>query len=176
MLFVHAYQALLFNRWLGARRDAGYSADAPIEGDRLLRVGADGTTAAGRPIVVSTDNLTEVRELVARGRALIAGPLVGFETSVDIGPAGELLRAVLEPEHLRPADLKLPHSPEIASAGGWRPAVVATPPIRLVPVADGEPSPGEGPSAPAIWTEFTLPKGSYATVLIREFLKTGASR
>jgi len=49
---------------------------------------------------------------------------------------------------------------------------VPTPPIAIARkegAGDGD----EGP--PGLWLRFALPKGAYATVLLREFLKGGAT-
>ncbi|MCI4358405.1 MAG: tRNA pseudouridine(13) synthase TruD [Thermoplasmata archaeon] len=170
-LFVHAYQALLFNRWLSERWAAGIPLDTPEAGDRLLRRGPDGTVRTLDPIPVSADNRPECRDMVARGRAVVAGPLVGYETVSETGPVGRLLEGILTAEGVAPRDFQLPKTPELASAGSWRPALVSLPPISF----RGEEA-AEHPDGHklGIWVGFSLPKGSYATVLLREFLKAGA--
>lgn len=167
MLFIHAYQSLLFNRWVSARWAAGISLTVPEAGDHLLRLARDGTVPGNEPIPVYDDNLPECRELARRGRAQVAGPLVGFETPMLPGPAGELLTGLLREEGVQASDFRLPQLPEIASRGSFRPLVVPLPPIGIRSNEPGE------RGASATFT-FALPKGAYATVLLREFLKTGA--
>lgn len=162
LLFVHAYQSLLFNRWLALRHRRGLSPTRPIAGDRILRIGRDGTVRGTDSVPVASDNLPECADLVERGRALLAAPLIGYETPVEEGPVGELLRTILGEEELELAAFRLPHFPELASAGTWRPAAIPVPPIDLA-VDPGAPD--------AIWFRFALPKGAYATILLREFLK-----
>lgn len=162
LLFVHAFQALLFNRWLSRRRAAGLPFDRPVPGDRLLRVGRDGSVRAQEGIPVSPDNLSECADLVARKGAWLAGPLVGYGTPRVEGVVGEILEELLEEERVDRDSFKVPKTPEVASAGAWRPALLPVPPIGLA-------SDGSG-----VWFRFALPKGAYATVLLREFLKTGA--
>ena len=162
LLFVHAYQALLFNRWISRRHTLELPFDRPVVGDRILRQGRDGTVRSQEAVPVATDNLVECEELVRRGRALVAGPLVGFETPAVPGPAGELLEAVLSEERVDRAQFRLPHTPELASRGAWRPVLLPLPPIAL------------GIDGTGLRFEFALPKGAYATVLLREFLKPGA--
>jgi tRNA pseudouridine13 synthase len=179
MLFVHAYQALLFNRYLGERRARGLSDTVPEPGDRLLRVARDGTVPGRDPIPVTEDNLAEARELAGRLRAHLAGPLVGFSTPLEDGRPGQALRAVLDAEAVRPEDFRLRVRPDLASRGTWRPLAVPVPPIGLsaseAPSAESDTEAG-GPTAPALRFVFALPKGVYATVLLREFLKDGAVR
>lgn len=162
-LFVHAYQAFLFNRWLSARHAAGISLDRPEEGDRILRLGRDGTVRSQESVAVESDNRSECADLVARGRALLAGPLVGAETELTVGAAGEILRRLLEEEGVTPEMFALPATPELASRGAARPVLLPVPPL------------GIAPEAGSVVFRFALPKGSYATILLREFLKAGAS-
>lgn len=162
LLFVHAFQAVLFNRWLSRRQAKGIPLDRPVPGDRLLRIGRDGTVRGQDGIPVSTDNETECADLVLRGGALLAGPLVGYETPTIEGPVGEIVEGLLHDEGVERAMFRLPATPEIASGGAWRPALLPVPPV------------GRTLDGTAITFRFALPKGAYATVLMREFLKTGA--
>jgi tRNA pseudouridine13 synthase len=162
MLFVHAFQALVFNRWLVARHAADVAFDRPIDGDRIVRVGRDGTVRGPDSVPVGPDNLTECAELVARGRAMVAGPLVGYETPGSDGLPGQFLEEILRTEDVDRTMFRLPSSPEVASRGAWRPILLPTPPLSIDPADD------------AVRFRFALPKGAYATVVLREFLKNGA--
>lgn len=168
LLFVHAYQSLLFNRWVSLRHAAAIPLNEPEEGDYVLRAGRDGTLRGQDAIPVDRDNAPECTDLARRGRAVVAGPLIGFETRSRPGRVGELLERILAEEGVAPQQFELPHTPDISSAGAWRPATLALPPIGITP--DRTPEGGDG-----VWFRFALPKGAYATVLLREFLKTGAS-
>jgi tRNA pseudouridine13 synthase len=169
LLFIHAYQALLFNRWLSRRWALGLPLDAPVEGDHLLRVTRDGTVPGTDPVLVSADNLPECTDLAHRGRARLAGPLVGYGTPTGSGTGGEILESILSEEGIQRPSFETPRTPDLASRGSWRPAWVGLPPVGIR--AD-EPQP-EAPGS--LWLTFSLPKGCYATVLLREFLKQGSS-
>ena len=162
LLFVHAYQALLFNRWISRRHDLELRFDRPVVGDRIQRLGRDGTVRSQEAVPVSADNLVECEELVRHGRAFVAGPLVGFETPEASGPAGELLEGILSEERIDRTWFRLPRTPELASRGAWRPVLLPLPPIALAAEGTG------------LLFQFALPKGAYATILLREFLKPGA--
>lgn len=171
-LFVHAYQSLLFNRWLSRRLAAGLPLDRPEEGDLLVRVGRDGTPTASSPIPVARDNLVEATEMVGRGQARVAGPIVGFETPRLVGRPGALLEEILHEEGIERSGFEVPAAPDLASAGTVRAILVPTPPIEVRPEAVATGTPAARP--PGIWLGFALPKGAYATVLVREFTKFGA--
>lgn len=164
LLFVHALQSWMFNLWLTERVVAGLSLTVPEPGDMVLRVAADGSTPSREPVPVTTDNLEECRATVTRGRARLAAPLIGYATTRPDGPVGELYDRVLASTGVDPGGFRLPTFPELASAGAWRPATIPTPLIRL-----------QDEGATALILEFSLPKGSYATILLRELLKPGAS-
>jgi tRNA pseudouridine13 synthase len=163
MLFVHAFQALIFNRWLDARHTADLPLDRPVEGDRIVRVARDGTVRGPDSVPVGPDNLTECSDLVTRGRALVAGPLVGFESPGPDGLPGEHLESILRQEGVDRSMFRLPSAPEVASRGAWRPVLVPTPPLSIDAAGD------------RVRFRFALPKGAYATVVLREFLKNGAA-
>jgi tRNA pseudouridine13 synthase len=160
LLFVHAFQSYLFNLWLTGRAATGRPLNSPAPGDWLLRQGRDGTVRSQEGIPVATDNQEECVDLVARGRALLAGPLVGFATPPPSAAEDPILRRVMEAEQVTPAMFRLSQAPEVASRGAWRPIVLPVPPIDLS---------AEGPDV--VRFRFALPKGAYATVLLREFLK-----
>jgi tRNA pseudouridine13 synthase len=163
LLFVHAYQSYLFNRWMSRRRSAGISMTRPVAGDRIARIGRDGTVRANDAVPVASDNQEECADLVARGRAMIAGPLVGYDTPQETTEIGRMIGDLLREEDVTAAGFRLPFAPEVSSKGAWRPVILPVPPIGRVAEGGG------------IRFRFSLPKGGYATVLLREFLKNGAS-
>ncbi|HLY76302.1 MAG TPA: tRNA pseudouridine(13) synthase TruD [Thermoplasmata archaeon] len=165
-LFIHAYQAHLFNRYLSRRRAAGLSLLDPVPGDWLLRVARDGTVPGRDPIPVSDDNLTEARTFVASSKARLVGPLVGYATPPLTGRGGELLERILEEDHVTRDRFRLPATPDLASSGNWRPFWCPAPPVSI----EWDPPGPDG----ALRFQFNLPRGTYATVLLREFVKRGA--
>jgi tRNA pseudouridine13 synthase len=167
-LFVHAYQSHLFNRYLSRRHAEGLSAVEPEAGDWLLRVARDGTVPGRDPVPVSNDNLSEAKLLVAEGKARLVGPLVGFDTPMLEGRGGALLDAILAEDGVTRDGFRLPATPDLASAGNWRPFWCPTPPIEMSIDHQG--------STPSVHFLFNLPRGTYATVLLREFMKHRADR
>ncbi|HKS59761.1 MAG TPA: tRNA pseudouridine(13) synthase TruD, partial [Thermoplasmata archaeon] len=168
MLFIHAYQSLLFNRFLSLRWHEGVRFDQPIIGDTVLRVARDGTVPSTNAVPVEADNLEEVRTLVSRGGGRVAGPLIGYATPEGAGRPGAWIDTILEEEQIRRPMFRLPELPEIASSGAYRPLLVPTPPIQV-----STESPGETDAR--LRLRFALPKGAYATVVLREFMKAGSS-
>jgi tRNA pseudouridine13 synthase len=83
---------------------------------------------------------------------------VGTETELADGEPGEIERAVLDDLGLAPADFELPG--EFGSAGTRR-AVLLRTDLGVDRAAEGD----------GLAFSFSLPKGSYATVVLREYLK-----
>ncbi|MDQ2049157.1 tRNA pseudouridine(13) synthase TruD [Natronolimnohabitans sp. A-GB9] len=158
-LFVHAAQSYAFNLMLSERLERGLAFDEPIAGDVVCFADTDAPEGLELP---DTDRLQRVDERrvrsvsrhCERGRAFVTAPLVGTETELADGEQGAIERAVLDELDLEPADFDLPG--EFYSSGTRRAILVRT---DLALEQD------------PLTLEFALPKGSYATVVLREFLK-----
>jgi tRNA pseudouridine13 synthase len=158
-LFVNAAQSLVFNRILSRRLEAGLPFHEPVAGDVVAF--ADESAPADFPLPdvdreqrVSAGQVSIMARHCERQRAFVTAPLVGTETDLAAGEPGEIERAVLADLGIEPADFDLP---EPYHSTGTRRAI-------LVPV---DPEIERDP----LTFSFALPKGSYATVLLREYLK-----
>jgi tRNA pseudouridine13 synthase len=158
-LFVNAAQSYLFNRMLSARLERGLPFARAVAGDVVCfadrNSGALALPDPDRRQQVDEGRVETVDRHVARGRAFVTAPLVGTATEFSDGEPGEIERSVCEEAGLEPADFDLPC--EFHSTGTRRGVLVrAALEVRQDPLT----------------FEFSLPKGSYATVVLREFLKT----
>jgi tRNA pseudouridine13 synthase len=164
-LFVHAVQSYAFNRVLSARLRRGLPFDRPVDGDVVCFADAD-VDAGHLPGGVAvpdpdrTQRVTDSRVDVVtrhceRGRAFVTAPLVGTETTLGGGVPGEIERSVLDDLDLAPADFDLPGN--FDSTGTRRAILVGT---DLSVARD------------PLTLSFSLPRGSYATALLREYLRT----
>ncbi|MFO8114531.1 MAG: tRNA pseudouridine(13) synthase TruD [Halorubrum sp.] len=162
-LFVNAAQSFLFNRVVSERLRRGLPFDRPVAGDVVCFADGD---APGELYVPDTDRLqpvdvdrvSVVSRHCERGRAFVTAPLVGTETEFGDGEPGEIEREVLADAGIEPGDFALPG--EFDSSGTRRAILLRT--DLDVSFDDGDPRFG-----------FALPSGSYATVLLREFTKSG---
>ena len=157
-LFVHAAQSHLFNRICSARLDRGLPFDRPVAGDVVCFADDDGLPDADRCQRVDEDRVRTVTRHCERGRAFVTAPLVGTETELGDGEPGDVERAVLDDVGLEPADFA--NTDEFDSSGTRRAIRLRT--DLAVARAEGDDS---------LRFTFSLPPGSYATVVLREFLK-----
>ncbi|MDS0257826.1 tRNA pseudouridine(13) synthase TruD [Haloarcula sp. S1CR25-12] len=160
-LFVNAGQSYVFNRILSERLERGLPFDRPVEGDVVCFADSDAPGDLPLPDTdriqrVTGKRLPTVERHCERGRAFVTAPLVGTGTELADGEPGEIAREVLADVGLEPGDFALPG--EFDSEGTRRAIQVRT---ELGVSRDGD----------DLTFDFALPKGSYATVLLREFRK-----
>jgi len=127
----------------------------PVEGDVVCFADGDGLPDPGRTQIVDEGRLRTVRRHCERGRAFVTAPLVGTDTEFGAGEPAAIVRDVLDDLDLDRGSFDRPG--EFGSTGTRR-AIRITTELDL----------GSDP----LTLRFSLPKGSYATVLAREFLKT----
>jgi len=158
-LFVNAAQSYAFNRILSERLDRGLPFHAPIEGDvccfadtAIDAVRKPDPSRIQRATAERVDVLTRHCE---RGRAFVTAPLIGTETEFADGEPGEIEREVFDELGLAPEMFDLPG--EFESTGTRRAILVDT---EMTVERD------------PLTFEFALPSGSYATAVLREYLKT----
>jgi len=159
MMFVHGYQSYLFNRILSERMRRGFPLNEPLEGDLVLPLDKQGLPDRDRPLAVEASNFEKMRRQVRDGKAFVSGALFGSDAVLAAGPMGEIERAVVASEGLKPEDFVVPRMPRLSSRGTRRELVAAVRGLRWAV---------EGSAAKL---EFELSKGCYATSLLREFMK-----
>ena len=158
-LFVNAAQSYAFNRICSERLRRGLPFDRPVAGDVVCFADSDAPADMALPDTdrlqrVSEDRVDVVTRHCERGRAFVTAPLVGTETDLGDGEPGEIEREVLDDLNLAPADFDLPGNFE--STGTRRAILVGT---DLTVERD------------PLTLSFSLPRGSYATAVLREYLK-----
>jgi tRNA pseudouridine13 synthase len=166
-LFVNAAQSYAFNRIISERLRRGLPLSRPVEGDVVCFADGDAPEDLYRPDTGRTQVATGRRVDVMtrhcdRGRAFVTAPLVGVDTEFADGEPGEIERSVLDDLGLAPADFDLPG--EFHSTGTRRAVLLRT---RVGVDTD--------PANDLYDLSFSLPSGSYATVLLREYLKVPPS-
>jgi tRNA pseudouridine13 synthase len=97
----------------------------------------------------------------------LGAPLVGPNQEPSQGFSGEIEQAILEAENVVPEDFQIPFMPEATADGKIR--AVLNPVWDLVQEGISEDLENEGNQM--IKIGFNLNRGSYATVVLREFMK-----
>lgn len=157
LLFIEAYQALLFNLVLSKRMEAGLPLNIPVPGDIVMLGGRDATILKARE-----SNVDKLIKLVVAGKAQVVGSVFGYASVLAEGLPGTIERGVLNEEGLSLDSFKVKSMPELSSKGTFRPYALTFSQLEWRVVPD---------DPPLAEFRYILNKGSYATILLREFVK-----
>ena len=164
-LFVQSYQSYIFNRILSLRLLRGISLRYPEEGDRVSLISRRGELRGA--IVITSVNRKTFLKLIDEGRATLVLPLIGYGYTPSGGLQGDIEREVLEIEGIDNTLFKIQEMPELSLKGGVRPSIFAPLDIQIVAISEDDLHPGRL----KLVLRFTLKKGLYATVVLRELMK-----
>lgn len=165
-LFVQAYQSYLFNRFLSERIRRGIPLDEPQIGDYTIKLDEHGLPTEDYDQATAT-NLQIIEDAVKEGKMCVAAPLVGIKQSPSRGLQGEIEQEILESENVNPQNFQLSFMPEATAEGRVR--AILNPVRNLLQEEISEDKENAGRQMMKL--DFTLNRGSYATVLLREFMK-----
>lgn len=161
-LFVSAYQSYLFNEALTQRAGEGHPGRAQL-GDVLVPIDPQGNPDKDRNVPVTAANEDRCQEATRRGWGLPTALLPGYDEGPAAGLQGDIEQAVLAEEGASLEDFHVLNLPKLSADGTRRPMWC---PLDRCRVEAGTDEHGEH-----ITVSFTLPKGSYATCVLREFMK-----
>lgn len=164
MMFVHAYQSYLFNIMLSERMARDMPLNAPVVGDIVIPTDGNGIPLHEDPVITTSRNIDLVTRQVRNGRAFVTITLYGSDSVLADGEMGEIERSVIGSEKLKDSDFIVPGLPHCSSKGNRREVLC---PLKKMDVSAEE----DGYSV-----AFSLPKGNYATCLMREFMKSEMER
>ena len=165
-LFVQAYQSFLFNRFLSERIRRGIPLDEAQIGDYLINLDDHGLPTTGF-MQVTAQSLQIVKKALKEGRMRIAIPLIGSKQPPSQGVQGEIEGEIIEIEKVRPQNFYVSFMPEVSAPGQLR--TILAPRINFSCEKPSKDS--ANPSKRKVRLDFTLHRGSYATVVLREFMK-----
>jgi len=80
---------------------------------------------------------------------------------------GEIIKRVLEEEGVKPEDFRVKSMPELSVKGTYRSIILKIKDFKVIGPVDDE----LNPSTLKILMQFAIPRGGYATTVLREFMK-----
>ncbi|MBC7130241.1 tRNA pseudouridine(13) synthase TruD, partial [Candidatus Bathyarchaeota archaeon] len=166
-LFPQAYQSYLFNKFLSRRLARGLPLNKAEVGDYVIKVDTSGLPFPKAFTIVQENSLHEINDAISKGKMYVALTMVGFKQKLSQGVQGEIEREILEEEDITPEDFKIKSMPELRISGGLRTAITPLKDFSLMEIARDEVNPKKWKTK----IGFTLYRGSYATVLLREIMK-----
>ncbi|MCW3985206.1 MAG: tRNA pseudouridine(13) synthase TruD [Candidatus Bathyarchaeota archaeon] len=165
-LFLQAYQSYIFNRFLSQRLLRKIPINEPQLGDYVVKTDSHGLPIRSY-IKATHEKLEDLRKKVKKGEMYVAIPLIGFKQTSSEGLQGEIEHSILESEKITQANFYVSSAPEMSAAGELR--ATMTPIINLN--ADKPVKDESNLRKKELRISFTLHRGCYATVVLREFMK-----
>lgn len=166
-LFPQACQAYLFNKFLSKRIERGLSLNRAKVGDYAVNVKRSGLPMLRMRRIASTKTLAEINKAIQAGKMQLAIPLVGFKQHPSKGVQGEIEKQILQEEDIAMENFRIEAVPEISLRGELRAATVPLNNFLLGEVSEDH----DNPSKHKAKISFTLYRGSYATIVLRELMK-----
>ncbi|MEM2016982.1 MAG: tRNA pseudouridine(13) synthase TruD [Nitrososphaerota archaeon] len=130
-------------------------------GDIVLPVDSSGRADKNRPITVTSRNIKQVEKLVKDEKMVNALPILGYLSPIPRSSKGEIILEIMEKEEIDLKDFMIVDMPEASTRGSLRPVIITKWSCSVLSVDDE-----------SFTLEFSLPPGSYATILLREIMKS----
>ncbi|MAX45268.1 MAG: tRNA pseudouridine(13) synthase TruD [Euryarchaeota archaeon] len=185
LMTVHSLQSVAFNKTIEARIDSGISLSSPIVGDIVGRIDDNGQLETSSIVTVEERTLGRISRNCTLGRLAVTAQLPGSTMDKPSGEFGLIEAEVLEKMGLAETTWQVEKISRLTTKGTRRPMATKYSDFQYEPVpVAGEETMGEkwaeGPKDGELWNpdgacirfRFTLPSGSYATTLLREFMRT----
>jgi tRNA pseudouridine13 synthase len=169
-LFVQAYQSYLFNRFLSERIKRGISLKDALEGDYVIKLNDNGLPEKGF-FKAEISNMRTINDGIKSGRMVLGIPLVGLKQPLSSGTQGEIEREILEDEDVSAEDFKRAQIVKVSALGGLRPALARVSDLKISIMENEKKTDGK-----AVIFSFTLSRGAYATILLREYMKPSTDK
>ncbi|MEM2003096.1 MAG: tRNA pseudouridine(13) synthase TruD [Nitrososphaerota archaeon] len=158
-LIVEAYSSYIFNKALSISIKDSSNLYEPYIGDLVVRLDMYGYPT-GKIYEVNNWNIEDIEKRVKSGEVAIVIPQPGYSSKLPRGPRGDALKSVLDEESIELWNFYVKKLPEAGTIGSVRCISIQRYLIKLVQVLDD-----------TIDLMLSLPRGSYATALLREIMK-----
>ncbi|WP_048192197.1 tRNA pseudouridine(13) synthase TruD [Methanobacterium sp. SMA-27] len=147
-MFVHAYQSYLFNKVVSERSKLGI--DKYVDGDIIID---------NEEHLVHEFDINNINERIKSFEVHPTAPLYGTKVPLAEGVVGKIEQKVLDDEGIKLEDFECPKTPKLGSHGLRRAIRFKIWDISVVETSE------------EVLTEFSIPKGCYATAVLREIMK-----
>jgi tRNA pseudouridine13 synthase len=147
-MFVHAYQSYLFNKAVSERSKLGI--DQYVPGDILID---------NEEHLIHEFSEEEIDNQIKKFEAHPSSPLYGSKVPLAGGKLGEMEQKVLDGENLKLEDFTVPQMPKLGSHGIRRAMRFKIWDVSAEATEEG------------VLVSFSIPKGCYATAVLREVMK-----
>lgn len=167
-LLISSFQSYIFNQLITIRAKKGISLFEPIEGDVIAILDEENGNITQTQYIFDGLYDSYLREAIDLNRAEIVMPLIGHHTELEAYPLARiLLKEVLEQEGIKEEIFQSKGFVKNDFKGATRNIMEKPLGLRIVDIKDDE----KFPDYKKVILEFSIHKGSYATMLLRELIK-----
>jgi len=170
-LFMSAFQSYLFNKMISIRIKKGFSLLKPIKGDVISILDEENGHITQIKYIYGTLNGMYDKSLdkaIKLNRAVIVIPIIGYNTNLDDFPLiKSILEDIVQQEGINTNIFRSELLYQFEFKGAFRAMTTKPIGLKFIELADDDLFPGNK----KLKFEFSLNKGSYATMVIRELLK-----
>lgn len=184
LMTVHSLQSVVFNNTLKKRIEEGISLSVPVAGDLVGRIDDNGQLETSSIVTVDERTLDRISRNCKLGRLAVTSQLPGSESQLTSYEIGKLEQEVIKEMNLSDSNWVIEEIGRLTTKGTRRPNTSSFSDFQyeVVPTTTLDLLEGkwiEGPKDGQLWHpegacirfRFTLPSGSYATTLLREFMR-----
>ncbi len=167
-LILSSFQSYIFNCHLNFRFSRIKRLNKLIEGDRVTILDDFYGLPTRTLLDCTRANIEVLQKAVDMNHAAPALPLIGYTTQLDLWLESDKMRALLEKLGVNLEDFRVTQLPQLKNyRGSFRPILVKPKDFELVRFGPDE----YHPNAQCVEIQFSLPRGTYATCLLRELDK-----
>ena len=184
LMMVHSLQSEAYNRIIAARLETGLTLSEPIEGDVVGLIQDNGKIDMAKLVEVEADILPRISRNCKNGRLAVTASLPGGESHYSDSVPGDIEKQVLAEMNLIGEDWQVKGIPRLTSKGSKRALTLSFSEFSVEEAGEIETEQlgrrfAEGPREGEMWhpdgcslrLRFSLPSGTYATILMREFMR-----
>ena len=168
ILLVSSFQSFLFNKMLSLRVEKGHTLFKPIKGDAISILDDYNGNITQAKYIYGNSYDPYLKKAIDLNRAVIVIPIIGYNTDLDDFPLMKsLFEEIVQQENIDKTIFKSEIMEEPEFKGSIRAITKKPTGMRMIEFNDDERHPGKK----KLKLEFSLLKGCYATMLIRELIK-----
>ncbi len=167
-LLISAFQSYIFNKMLSLRGKKGISLFEPLNGDAVCLLDDDNGLITQVKYVYGGLYDEYLSEAIKLNRAVLISPIIGFNSDLNEFPLMRpILEEVLKEEGINPNIFTSTLFKKYDFKGAYRALTVKPTAFKKGELTNDELFPGKK----KLKLEFSLKKGSYATMFLRELMK-----
>ncbi|MFX0023401.1 MAG: tRNA pseudouridine(13) synthase TruD [Candidatus Hermodarchaeota archaeon] len=167
-LLISSFQSYLFNRMVSKRVEEGFPLFKPVSGDVISILDDYNGNITPVKYIYGNSYDNYLNKALNLNRATIVVPIIGINTNLDEYPLMKLLfEEITKQEKINKEIFNSNIMLETEFKGSIRALTVKPTQLKLLEITNDDLNPGKY----KIKIEFSLQRGSYATMLLRELMK-----